>query len=54
MHRTEPISSLRHNGVVEVWQFWHVGIWSLAGWFIATVLELETLCVSGSLRIVDS
>lgn len=25
LHRTEPISSLRHSGVVEVAQFWHTG-----------------------------
>lgn len=25
LHSTDPISSLRHNGVVEVWQFWQTG-----------------------------
>ena len=25
LHRTEPASSLLHNGVVDVWQFWQTG-----------------------------
>lgn len=34
LQRTEPASSRRHNGVVDVWQFWHTGcekgkLWSV-------------------------
>jgi hypothetical protein len=25
LQRTDPASSRRHKGVVEVWQLWHIG-----------------------------